>query len=457
MTRTSYQNRSIAVLGLGSSGMAAARLLLGEGARVSVLESADGERQQLDAETLRGEGALVLLGSEAEADATLYDLGVLSPGIDPVVPLVRRFIERHGEGHLIGELELSYTLCACPVIAITGTNGKTTTTQLIEAMLNACEVKTLAAGNIGPAFAARVRESEGLDLMTLEVSSFQLETIVTFRPQIALWLNFRPDHLDRYPDMEAYRAAKLRLFENQQPGDWVIHRLGEQLPLAKGVQVITFSATESGADLEWDAAEEVIRFHGAPLLPLAQTKLRGLHNVENLMAALAVGAAKGLPFVPMIEALCQYTPLPHRCESVATVAGVEYINDSKATNLDALEKALLSETRRVILIAGGKEKGFPFDTLTPLVGQKVRRAILIGEIAEKIAASWGDTVPCLHAATLEEAVHLARATAQKGEVVLFSPGTSSFDMFRNYAERGDRFRAAVAALNPSTPSITTNP
>jgi len=440
-----YRNQAVAVLGLGSSGLAAAGRLLEEGARVTVLESHPDARLEEAAATLRAAGASVLLGPAADECRSAFDLAILSPGIDPVVPLVRGFRERGVP--IIGELELAWSLCACPVVAITGTNGKTTTTQLIDRMFNAAGVRSRAAGNIGPAFSAEVRASGGLDLMVIEVSSFQLETITTFRPAVSVWLNFQADHLDRYPDMEAYRAAKCRIFENQTEEDTAVVKLGEPLP-PLAARTITFSATARGADLEWH--DGVIHFHGAPVLRQSETRLRGLHNAENLMAALAVGAARGLDFAPMTEALATYTPLPHRYESVRVLDGVEYINDSKATNLDALEKALLSEPRPVVLIAGGKDKGFAFDELTPLVGRKVRVAILIGEMAQRIAGSWGAATECRRAASLEEAVTLARELAQPGEVVLLSPGTSSFDMFKSYADRGNRFRNLVLS-QPTLP------
>jgi len=440
-----YTDRQIAVLGLGTSGEAAARLLRQEGARVTALDSGNSEKLSAAAEALRAEGIAVLLGAAADSDSTRYDLGVLSPGIPPNTPLVRNFVAK--QIPLIGELELSYSLCACPVIAITGTNGKTTTTQLVERMLNAGGIRTVAAGNIGPAFAARVRESGDLEVMTLEVSSFQLETIVAFRPHIAVWLNFEADHLDRYTSMEEYYQAKLRIFENQTADDLAVVKLGDQLPPLKA-RTVTFSAYRGGGDLS--LRDGVIHFHDEPVLRMADTNLRGMHNAENLMAALAVGAAYGLDFAPMVQALGSYKPLPHRCEWVRSLDGVDYVNDSKATNLDALEKALLSESRNVVLIAGGKDKGFEFESLTELIAQKVRAAVLIGEMAGRIANFWAPRIPCVGAATLAEAVTMARGRACAGDVVLFSPGTSSFDMFKSYADRGDQFRNLVQSLPPHT-------
>ncbi len=436
-----YKNKNIAVLGAGESGEAAARLLREEGAMVTLLDSADLKKLRSKIEKITPLGIAFLAGPDAEKDNTRYDLGVLSPGIDPAAPLVQNFLSKRID--MIGELELSFELCECPVVAITGTNGKTTTTELVARMFNACGVHTLACGNIGPAFAATVRKSRDLDVMTLEVSSFQLEQIRTFRPKIAVWLNLTPDHLDRYSSMEEYRNAKLRIFENQTEDDFAVVNLRDKLPPLRAKK-ITFSAYANGGDFEY--RDEAIFYDGEPVLKMPDAKLRGLHNVENLMASLGVGVAHGLSFEKMVPPLCSYTPLPHRCELVREVAGVEYINDSKATNLDALEKALDSETRPVVLIAGGKDKGFEFGSITDLVASKCRRAILIGEMSDRIEALWKSRVPCEKASSLRDAVLRARAGAQRGEVVLFSPGTSSFDMFKNYADRGNQFREIVQSL-----------
>ncbi len=443
----SYSGKSVAVLGAGASGEAAAILLREGGADVTVLDSADEAALRAKAEALGARGIKVIAGPAAEQDASHYDRVVLSPGIDPAVPLVQHFLRKGSE--MVGELEMAFELCKCPVVAITGTNGKTTVTQLVEAMLNGCGVRTVAAGNIGPAFSARVSQSAALDVMTLEVSSFQLETVRRFRPQIAVWLNFAPDHLDRYPSMHAYLTAKLRIFENQTPDDWAVVNLRDRLPPLKA-QRLTFSAYESGGDFEF--LDGFIYFHGQPVLALADTHLRGSHNAENLMAALGVGVARGLHFQQMRAPLCEYRPLAHRCEIVGSAEGVEYVNDSKATNLDAMEKALVSETRPVVLIAGGKDKGFEFDSVTELVAQKCRAAVLLGDMAERIESIWKERVPCVPAGhSLEQAVALARRLAQPGDVVLFSPGTSSFDMFKNYADRGNQFRVLVQAfLQPSS-------
>jgi UDP-N-acetylmuramoylalanine--D-glutamate ligase len=441
-----YKNKKIAVLGFGSSGEAAARLLAEEGAMTTILDSADLRKLRSKIEKITPLGISVLAGLDADKDSRKYDRGILSPGIDPEAPLVQNFLRKRIE--MIGELELSWELCKCPVIAITGTNGKTTTTELVARMLNEGGVKTLAAGNIGPAFASVVKKSGDLEVMTLEVSSFQLEEIRTFRPHIAVWLNFTPDHLDRYTNMEAYRQAKLRIFEDQTVDDFAIVNLRDMPevvePSKLRARVLTFSAVRGSADFE--LRDGVIQFRGEPVLAMDRTKLRGVHNAENLMASLAVGYLMGLSFTAMAEPLSTYTPLPHRCEKVGTADGVDFVNDSKATNIDALEKALLSETRPVVLIAGGKDKGFEFGSITDLIAQKAHHAILIGEMADRIEALWGKRLPCERAASLEDAVGRARAHARPGDVVLFSPGTSSFDMFKNYADRGDQFRNLIQSL-----------
>ena len=437
-----YQGKNVAVLGAGLSGTAAALLLRSEGANVTVLDSAD-EKTLLKStiENLRMRGVEVRCGPAAERDSSSYDFVVLSPGIDPISPLATNFSSRNIE--TLGELELGWRSVKVPVIAITGTNGKTTTTELLAQMLNACGQRTIACGNIGKPLCEVALEQHPLDLLTVEVSSFQLETIRTFRPSICVWLNFAPDHLDRYRSVAEYRAAKLRIFENQTAEDVAVVNGGETLPKI-AARTVTFSAYTEQADFRLEGGSIV--YQDAPVLRMGQTKLRGSHNIENLMATLAVGLARGLSFAEMLPPLSAYEPRPHRCEFVREVSHVTYINDSKATNLDAVEKGLLAQNKSVILIAGGKDKGFTFETLRPLVSKKVRAAVLIGEMAERIAQDWKTAVPCEIAHSLADAVERAHAIAKPGEVVLFSPGTSSFDMFKSYADRGDQFRALVHAL-----------
>jgi len=441
-----YKNKSIAVLGAGESGESAAVLLRQEEAMVTVLDTAEENKLRKKIDALGTQGIRVIAGLAADHESMNghYDFAILSPGIDPAVPLVQNFIRRRIE--MIGELELAYEMCACPIVGITGTNGKTTTTQLVEKMFNACGVKTVACGNIGPAFSAKVRESKGLDIITLEVSSFQLETITRFRCGIAVWLGFAADHLDRYPSMDEYYKAKIRIFENQTEDDWAVVNFRDKLPDLKAKR-ITFSAYVAGADFE--LRDGVIWFRGERVLAMADTQLRGSHNAENLMATLGVGFVRGLSFAEMVPPLRDYKALPHRCELIRTLDGVEYVNDSKGTNPDSVEKALHSETRPVVLIAGGKDKGFEYDVLTDLVAQRCRAAVVLGEMADRIETMWKDRLRVGNAGwSLERAVELAHEIARPGDVVLLSPGTSSFDMFKNYADRGNQFRTLVNALQP---------
>jgi len=437
-----YKNQHVAVLGAGLSGSAAALLLVSEGAQATALDSAD-EKNLLKStmDNLRAHGVHVICGPAAEQDSSEYQWAVLSPGIDPASSLARNFSSREIE--MISELELGWRSCEMPVIAVTGTNGKTTTTELLAQMLNACSQRTIACGNIGKPLSEVARERQPLDVLTVEVSSFQLEAIRTFRPSISLWLNFAPDHLDRYRSVAEYRAAKLRIFENQTEQDIAVVNVAEALPKIRPRR-ITFSAYSDRADFR--VFNGAITYEDQPVLRLSETKLRGLHNIENLMATLAVGVARGLSFEQMVPALRGYEPRPHRCEFVREIHGVEYVNDSKATNLDAVEKALAAQTKPVVLIAGGKDKGFNFDPLRSLVKDKVKSAVLIGEMAESIKRSWDGAANCESATSLADAVERARGLARPGDVVLFSPGTSSFDMFKSYADRGDQFRALVQTL-----------
>ncbi|HEV3244634.1 MAG TPA: UDP-N-acetylmuramoyl-L-alanine--D-glutamate ligase [Chthoniobacterales bacterium] len=432
----------MAVLGAGLSGAAAALLLKSDGANVTVLDSAE-EKKLLRStiDNLRAQGVQVICGLDADRDSNKYDLVVTSPGIDPASTLGRNFWSRRID--IIGELELGWRSCDAPVIAVTGTNGKTTTTEMLAQMLNQCGQKTIACGNIGKPLSEVAREKIKYDVLTVEVSSFQLETIRKFHPSIALWLNFAPDHLDRYRSVGDYRSAKLRLFENQTSDDVAIVNASEQLPELRARR-ITFSAYTNRADFR--LSEGAILFENQPVLRMNQTKLRGSHNIENLMATLAAGHARGLSFEQMVPPLSAYEPQPHRCEFVRQIGGVDYINDSKATNLDAVEKALQAQTKPVVLIAGGKDKGFNYQPLRTLVKEKVRATILIGEMAKQIGRDWDGVVKTDMAASLADAVERAHAAAKSGEVVLFSPGTSSFDMFKSYADRGDQFRALVQAL-----------
>lgn len=437
--------KQVVVLGLGISGMEAALLLHDNGARVTVRDNAAGDAKvNRSAEALRQRGIEVELGAAIPA-TNRFDFCVLSPGINPNAPLARGL--REAGLPMFGELEVAYRFCQCPIVAITGTNGKTTTTELINAVLAAGGKRTKASGNIGTAFSSAVRDSANLDVMVLEVSSFQLEHIAEFRPRISVHLNLTPDHLDRYKSMEEYEAAKWQIFRNQTPDDYAIVNTNLRLP-EMTARKITLSATGSQAD--YQLIDGWLVANGKPVLEQSRTNLIGPHNAENMLAALAVADLYHVPREAAIAALCAYKPLPHRCEKVGVIDGVTFINDSKATNIDALEKALLSMRSPVVLLAGGKDKGLDFSGLRLLVREKVKAVVLIGQMTEKLFTAWNSAVPCVRAATLADAVGQARRLAQPGDVVLFSPGCSSFDMFRDFEDRGDQFRALIQAQAKQT-------
>jgi UDP-N-acetylmuramoylalanine--D-glutamate ligase len=432
--------KRVAVIGLGISGMEAAQLLHDHGAQVTVRDNATTIKVAERAGVLRQLGLRVELGGEVARTAD-FDFAVLSPGVNPAAPIVAT-LARAGIP-LLGELELASRFCACPIVAITGTNGKTTTTELIEAMLVAGGKRARAGGNIGTAFSAAVRGSAELDFMVLEVSSFQLEQIDTFRPRISVHLNLTPDHLDRYATMEEYADAKRQIFRNQTADDHAVLNAALDLPEVRARRV-TFSALGLPADYQLVDGWLVAR--GERVLEQSRTHLIGEHNAENMLAALAVADLCRVPREASIRALCAYRPLPHRLEKVGEIDGVVYLNDSKATNIDALEKALLAMRTPVVLLAGGKDKGLDFTGLLPLVREKVRAVVLIGQMTQKLEAAWGAIVPCHACDSLAAAVEKARDLAQRGDTVLFSPGCSSYDMFKSFEDRGDQFRALVQAL-----------
>ncbi len=437
--------KQVVVLGLGISGMEAAKLLRDHGAHVTVRDNATTDAKvNQRAETLRQLRISVELG-EAIASMPRFDFCVISPGINPNAPLVQGL--RQAGLPMFGELEVAYRFCQCPIVAITGTNGKTTTTELVNAVLAAGGKRTKASGNIGTAFSAAVRDSANLDVMVVEVSSFQLEHIAEFRPRISVHLNLTPDHLDRYGSMEEYEAAKWQVFRNQTADDYAIVNTNLRLPEI-AAKKITFSVTGGPAD--YQLIDGWLVAHGEQVLEQSRTNLIGPHNAENMLATLAVADLYRVPREAAIQALCDYKPLPHRLEKVGVIGGVTFINDSKATNIDALEKALMAMKTPVVLLAGGKDKGLDFSGLRPLLREKVKAIVLIGQMTEKLFAAWNSAVPCLRAATLADAVEQARQLAKSGDVVLFSPGCSSFDMFKDFEDRGDQFRALIQARAAQT-------
>ncbi len=430
--------KHVAILGVGRSGRAAAALALREGARVSAWDSAGPEAFDGMPEGVE----IHPNATETDGRNLISDLLVVSPGIDTYGNYVAAFSGNTKE--VIGEVELAARYYGGRIIGITGTNGKTTTTELVERILSHASLGGTACGNYGTPFAEVVLQSNPPAVVSLELSSFQLETITTLHPVVAIWLNFAPDHMDRYPTVEAYRAAKLRIFQNQTSADTAIVRTGEELP-ELAARVVTFSTTDSSA--EWYSEGHTIGHGGTVWLDMdGDTSLRGLHNAENTMAALAACQAFGISPALMREALQGYAPPPHRCELIRTLDGVEYLNDSKATNLHALESALRSQTRPVVLIVGGKEKGLDYAPVIPLLVTKALAVVTFGQIARPLAALFSTAITCESVSTLADAVATARSLAPRGSTVLLSPGTSSFDQFTGYEQRGNAFRDLVHQL-----------
>jgi len=426
----------VAILGAGRSGRAAAALAAAHGARVTVFDSNGPEGFAGIPESV----ARHPLATAASAIAC--DTLVVSPGIDPATPMFQSFTALAGE--TIGEVELAARHYRGTIIGITGTNGKTTTTEMVARMLNQARLGGTPCGNYGTPFAEVVAQPEHPAAIALELSSFQLETITSLRPHVAIWLNFAPDHLDRYPNIQCYRNAKLRIFNHQQPDDTAVVRHGESLPQIQA-KTITFSTTAPTAD--WYSDGSTIRHHGKSLVDLSEFHgLQSLHNIENAMAAMAACHAIGVAIPTMIDALHGFAPPPHRCEMVRTLDGVEYLNDSKATNLHALESALRSQPRPIVLIAGGKEKGLDYSQVLPVLRNKAVAAVTFGEIAAPLGRLFSSAVPTQTVNDLAAAIDAARALAPRGSTILFSPGTSSFDQFKSYEHRGDTFRDLVHQL-----------
>ncbi|NNE93325.1 MAG: UDP-N-acetylmuramoyl-L-alanine--D-glutamate ligase [Verrucomicrobiales bacterium] len=434
--------KQIAILGAGTSGFAASQLARTRGAQsVCVYDSGEPDKLESRKSIFAEIGVETVFGPEALNPPSNLDLTVISPGIDAGWEIGQAFCQTGAP--LIGEVEFAWQCRGnVPVIAITGTNGKTTTTELTADILKGAGVRTVAAGNVGTAFCEVVLSGREYDVITVEVSSFQLETIDTFRPSVAVWMNFAPDHMDRYSTVEDYRNAKLRIFENQQPDDFAVIKAGETI--AAEAQSITFSAFGDEADFSLD--QGVICSNGEAVLDYRKTRLNGKHNAENVMAAMAATHSHGLEFNAMVETICGFQAPPHRCEVVCEVSSVTYVNDSKATNLHALESSLRGQEEPVVLIVGGKDKGLDYSELSGLIPDAVTKVICIGEMATRIAEAWHGRADCKIADSLESAVALAASSAKPGQVVLFSPGTSSFDMFSGYEERGEVFRKAVYDL-----------
>lgn len=447
----SFEGVRVGVLGLGKSGRAAARLLAAHGAEVYASDAADTPEIREAAQAVRAAGALADVGGHDLRRLRACELVVVSPGIPPTAPVLRT--QEVAGLPIVSELELAFHYLDAPVIAVTGTNGKTTTTVWVGHLLEAGGYRTAVGGNVGTALSEIALEARPLDWIVAEVSSFQLAHVVRFKAAVGVVLNLAPDHLDRYADVDRYYADKARIFEAADAASrWVLNGEDEAvlaMALGRPGAVRCFRVTaappahEEGA---WLDAEGRLRLRvGArewELCAREELRLLGLHNVANALAAALAAQWAGVAPERLGAGLSSFRPLPHRLQPVHEADGVLWINDSKATNVASARVALEAMTRPVVLLLGGRHKGEPYARLEPAMASRVRAVIAYGEAAplveRDLAARWR-----VHRVDgpFERVVEKARALARPGDAVLLSPACSSFDQFRNYEERGDRFRA----------------
>jgi UDP-N-acetylmuramoylalanine--D-glutamate ligase len=449
----SLNGKRVLVVGLGKSGVSAALFLRGQGARVTVSDSKSETQLSKEIPVLLDKGVVVETGGHGERTFRDQDLIVLSPGVPVNTPQLSQ--ARSLGMPVIGEVELAAQYLRGPIVAITGSNGKTTTTSLCGEILQKSGLKTQVGGNIGTPVTDLIRASTNDSWNVLEVSSFQLETVETFRPKIAVILNITPDHLDRHGSFAAYAAAKARIFEKQQADDFAV--LNADYPtcseLAKKVhsQVYWFGGRENAGNGAFVRAARIFWRDGGvetEVLPLTDIGLKGNHNVENVLAGVAVGMLAGCKVEDIRRSVKEFKAVEHRLEFVAMVNGVSYYNDSKATNVDAAIKALESFPSNIHVILGGKDKDSDYATLNTLLSARAKKIYTIGAAAQKIESQLKlpTNVPVVSAETLASAIKLAAESAATGDVVLLSPACASFDQFENYEHRGRTFKELVKKL-----------
>ncbi|HUA14540.1 MAG TPA: UDP-N-acetylmuramoyl-L-alanine--D-glutamate ligase [Verrucomicrobiae bacterium] len=451
--------KRVLVVGLGKSGVASALFLKAHGARVTVSDTKSGDELRNEIPLLLDHGITVETGGHGERTFRGQDLIVVSPGVPVDAPAL---VQARSLGEaIIGEIELAAQFLPGPIVAITGSNGKTTTTTLAGEIMTAGGFSTLVGGNIGTPAISLAERTKPETVIVLEVSSFQLETIQTFRPKVAVVLNVTPDHLDRHRTFEVYVNAKARIFENQQASDFAV--LNGDDPTCVGL------AARTRAQVFWFSRQKEVQ-RGAcvldgkivfrdgdgqrEILQVSEIPLKGAHNLENVLAAVCAGALMGCAPEKIRQAVHDFKAVEHRLEFVATIRGVDYYNDSKATNVDATIKALESFPANIHLILGGKDKGSDYTVLNDLLRKRVKRVYTIGAAAAKIESqivSSKDGGPeVVHAETLENAIRKASAVAEPGDVILLAPACASFDQFKSYEHRGKVFKEVVKALAASS-------
>jgi len=445
------KDKRVLVVGLGKSGAASALFLKSHGARVTVSDSKPEAELRSEILPLLEQGIAVETGGHGDRTFRGQDLIVVSPGVPYDAPQLEQ-ARSLGEP-VIGEIELAAQFLPGPIAAITGANGKTTTTTLAGEIVAAGKFPALVGGNIGTPAITFAERATPKTWTVLEVSSFQLETIVTFRPRIAVILNITPDHLDRHKTFENYVNAKARIFENQKPDDFTVLNADDPTTAAlahrsKG-QIVWFSRkkeVDRGAYVHGGS----IFFRDAKgqreVMKVSEIPLKGAHNLENVLAGVTIGALVGCQPAQIREAVHNFKAVEHRLEFVAKVAGVDYYNDSKATNVDATIKALESFPANIHLILGGKDKGSDYTVLNDLLRQRVKRVYTIGAAAAKIESQISGAAEIEPSQTLENAIRRASQVAQPGDIVLLAPACASFDQFKSYEHRGQVFKEVVHSM-----------
>ena len=438
------------VVGLGKSGVASALFMKAQGARVTVSDTKSGDELRNEIPVLLDHGITVETGGHGERTFRGQDLIVVSPGVPVDAPPL---VQARSLGEtVIGEIELAAQFLPGPIVAITGSNCKTTTTTLTGEIMTAAGLPTLVGGNIGTPAISLAERAKPDTAIVLEVSSFQLETIQTLRPKIAVVLNVTPDHLDRHRTFEIYTHAKARIFENQQGSDFAVLNADDPTCVAMGMRtrarVFWFSRRKEVEEGAWVRDGSIV-FRDAQgqreILQVSEIPLKGAHNLENVLAAVSASVLMGCPPGKIRQAVLAFKAVEHRLEFVATIHGVDYYNDSKATNVDATIKALGSFPANIHLILGGKDKGSDYTVLNELIRQRVKRVYTIGAAAAKIE-SQVKGAEIVHAETLENAIRKAHAAAESGDVVLLAPACASFDQFKSYEHRGKVFKEIVSGL-----------
>ena len=448
-------NKRVLVVGLGKSGVASALFMKAHGAKVSVSDTKSGDELRNEIPVLLDHGITVETGGHGDRTFRGQDLIVVSPGVPVDAPPL---VQARSLGEtVIGEIELAAQFLPGPIVAITGSNGKTTTTTLVGEIMTAAGFPALVGGNIGTPAISLAERATPETVIVLEVSSFQLETIQTFRPKVAVVLNVTPDHLDRHRTLEVYVNAKARIFENQQGSDSAVLNADDPTCVTMAArtraQVFWFSRQKEVEQGAWVRDGNIVfrdQRGQREILEVSEIPLKGAHNLENVLAAVCAGALMGCAPDKIQQAVHNFKAVEHRLEFVATVRGVDYYNDSKATNVDATIKALESFPANIHLILGGKDKGSDYTVLNDLLRKRVKRVYTIGAAAAKIesqiVSSKNGGPELVHAETLENAIRKANAAAQPGDIVLLAPACASFDQFKSYEHRGKVFKEIVRGL-----------